>query len=209
MTNKFHVQTPELLILSIYQLFFCQNPILTFLYCSCSCRVQGLPFQIGFLAPVVLILVVNSIAFALIIRSLLKAGSKVAADKRATGLQHARRGAAILVVLGLTWLFGVLAIRDAKLVFQYLFCIFNSIQGLLVFIFYCVLSSETKAKYRKLLGGKNKESDTSGKHRYPGSSSEGNFREINSNKKKNNVYTTNTGSSSLPQSKPDVEMTRM
>ena len=156
----------------------------------------------------VLILVVNSIAFALIIRSLLKAGSKVAADKRATGLQHARRGAAILVVLGLTWLFGVLAIRDAKLVFQYLFCIFNSIQGLLVFIFYCVLSSETKAKYRKLFGGKDKESDTSGKHRYPGSSSEGKFREINSNKKNSDVYTS-TGSSSLPQSKPDVEMARM
>ena len=187
MTNKFHVQ-----------LFFCQNPILIFLYCSCSCRVQGLPFQIGFLAPVVLILVVNSIAFALIIRSLLTAGSKVTADKRATGLQHARRGAAILVVLGLTWLFGVLAIRDAKLVFQYLFCIFNSIQGLLVFIFYCVFSLEIKRKYRKLLGRKGKESDTSGKHRYPGSSS-----------KKSNVYTTSTGSSSLPQTNHDVEMARM
>ncbi|CAB4035459.1 plexin-B2-like isoform X1 [Paramuricea clavata] len=60
------------------------------------CRVQGLPFQVGFLTPVVLILVVNSIAFVLIIRSLLTAGSKVAADKRATGLQHARRASAIL-----------------------------------------------------------------------------------------------------------------
>ena len=156
----------------------------------------------------VLILVVNSIAFALIIRSLLKAGSKVAADKRATGLQHARRGAAILVLLGLTWLFGVLAIRDAKLVFQYLFCIFNSIQGLLVFIFYCVLSSETKAKYRKSLGRKGNESDMSGKHSYPGSSSEGKFRKINSNKKKNK-YITNTGSSSLLQTEHDVEMARM
>jgi hypothetical protein len=119
----------------------------------CSCRVQGLPFQVGFLTPVVLILVVNSIAFVLIIRSLLTAGSKVAADKRATGLQHARRASAILVVLGLTWLFGILAIRDAKLVFQYLFCILNSFQGLLVFIFYCVLSSETKVKYKNLLCG--------------------------------------------------------
>ena len=163
----------------------------------------------GFLAPVVLILAVNSVAFALIIRSLLKARSKVAADRRATGLQHARRGAAILVLLGLTWVFGVLAICDAKSVFQYLFCIFNSIQGLLVFIFYCVLSSETKANYRKLLGTKGKESDTSGKHSYPGSSSERKFREINSNKKKSNVYTTSTGAYSLPQTKHDVEMARM
>ena len=88
----------------------------------------------SFLAPVVLVLIINTIAFILIIRSLLKSGSKVAADKRATGLQQARRASAIMVVLGLTWLFGVLAVRDAKLIFQYLFCIFNSIQGLLVFI---------------------------------------------------------------------------
>ena len=158
--------------------------------------MKGLAFQVAFLAPVVLILIVNLLAFILIFRSLLSSGSKVAADKKATGWQHARRGSAILTVLGLTWLFGVLAVRDAKLVFQYLFCIFNSVQGLLVFIFYCVLSSETRVKYSKLFCG-DKESDTShGKARYHGSSSEGKFHEINKNKK-GDVYTTSTGGSSL------------
>jgi hypothetical protein len=173
--------------------------------------VQGLPFQIGFLAPVVLILIVNTIAFVLIIRSLLKAGSKVAADKRATGLQQVRRASAIMVVLGLTWLFGVLAIRDAKLVFQYLFCIFNAFQGLLVFVFYCLLSSETRAKYRKLLRSKNTESGTSGKQRYPHSSSEGKFHEINSNKNtRSNIYTTSTGASSLSSpNKTNVETSQL
>ena len=171
-----------------------------------------MPFQIGFLTPAVLILIINTIAFVLIIRSLLTSGSKVSADKRATGLQQARRASAIMVVLGLTWLFGVLAVRDAKLIFQYLFCIFNSIQGLLVFIFYCVLSSETKAKYRKLLRSKNKEtSETSGKQRYPHSSSEGKFHEINSNKNtRSNVYTTSTGAgSSMSPHKTNVEMSHL
>jgi hypothetical protein len=173
--------------------------------------VRGLPFQLGFLAPVILILIVNTIAFVLIIRSLLRTGSKVTADKRATGLQQARRGAAIMVVLGLTWLFGVLAVRDAKLVFQYLFCIFNSIQGLLVFIFYCVLSTETKAKYRKLLCGVNKESETSsGKHRYPQSTSEGKFHEINSNNKRKSD-TTSAGESSIssPNKVYNLEMNKL
>ena len=170
-----------------------------------------MPFQIGFLTPAVLILIINTIAFVLIIRSLLTSGSKVSADKRASGLQQARRASAIMVVLGLTWLFGVLAVRDAKLIFQYLFCIFNSIQGLLVFIFYCVLSSETKAKYRKLLCSKNTESETSGKQRYPHSSSEGKFREINSNKNtRSNVYTTSGGGeSSMSPQKTNVEMTNL
>ena len=195
-----YIHTRDLVLISLYFSLY-------------SCRVQGLPFQISFLAPVILILVVNSIAFVLIIRSLLTAGSKVTADKRATGLQHARRGSAILVVLGLTWLFGILAISDAKLVFQYLFCIFNSIQGLLVFLFYCVLSSETKAKYKKLFcGKKSAQSDTShGKQRYAGTSSEGRFHEINSNKNTtSNVYTMSTGESSMSTpNKVNVEMSNL
>ena len=70
------------------------------------------------------------------------------ADRKIGGLQHVKRAAAILSVLGLTWSFGVLAIKDAKIIFQYLFCIFNSIQGLLVFVLYSVLNTETRAKYK-------------------------------------------------------------
>ncbi|GFN85847.1 adhesion g protein-coupled receptor l3 [Plakobranchus ocellatus] len=35
---------------------------------------------------------------------------------------------------GLTWIFGFLAIEDARLVFQYLFCITASLQGFIIFI---------------------------------------------------------------------------
>ena len=38
--------------------------------------------------------------------------------------------------LGLTWVFGFFAIEDARIVFQYLFCIFNALQGFLIFIFH-------------------------------------------------------------------------
>ena len=48
-----------------------------------------------------------------------------------------------MVLLGLTWLFGIIAIGDAKLAFQYLFCIFNTLQGLFVFILFCILPTET------------------------------------------------------------------
>ena len=106
------------------------------------------------------ILLANTIAFVVIFRYLLASGSKVTSDIKVSGLQQAKRAIGILSVLGLTWLFGVLEISDAKLVFQYLFCIFNSIQGLLVFLFYCVRSAETRPKYKNILFGKSVQSSS-------------------------------------------------
>ncbi|EDO39196.1 predicted protein, partial [Nematostella vectensis] len=48
----------------------------------------------------------------------------------------------LLPILGLTWLFGFLAFNNKTVMFEYLFAIFNSMQGFLIFVFYCLLSSE-------------------------------------------------------------------
>ena len=118
------------------------------------------------LAPVLLILLINFIAFILIVRSLLTSGTKVTADRKTSGITQARRSFAILVVLGLTWVFGILAIKDAKLVFQYLFCIFNSFQGFLVFIFYCALPRDTRRKWKSICLGKRKSGMSSVRNDY-------------------------------------------
>ena len=49
-----------------------------------------------------------------------------------------------MVLLGLTWVFGAIAIGSARLVFQYVFCIFNSLQGFAIFWFHCVRQSEVR-----------------------------------------------------------------
>ena len=116
--------------------------------CICSCLLQGFPAILAFLIPVALCVSVNTVSFVSILRSLTKSGSTITSTKKTSGVEQARRGAAISVYLGLTWISGLLAIRDAKLFFQYLFCIFNSMQGFLIFLFYCVLSTEVRAKYR-------------------------------------------------------------
>ena len=117
---------------------------------SFSCRLHGVPFIVAFLTPTILILVGNIVAFCFIIRSLLTSGNKVTSDKKTTGCQQAKQGIAIMVLLGLTWLFGILAIGDAKMAFQYLFCIFNSLQGLFVFVFFVVLPNGRRQKLQKL-----------------------------------------------------------
>ena len=160
---------------------------------SFSCRLHGVPFLVSFLAPVMLILVGNCIAFVLIFRSILTLGNKVTNSQTISRLQRARQGAAILVLLVLTWLFGVLAINDAKVVFQYLFCIFNSLQGLLVFIFYCVLSKENRKKYRSfwrnkgtMLGRKGRNTNLEMDTTVQGNHAEESYNESNST-------STNTG----------------
>ena len=118
-------------------------------YCyTCSCLLQGFPAVLAFLIPVALCVSVNTISFVFIFRSLMKSGSTITSTKKTTGIEQARRGAAISVYLGLTWIFGLFGIGDAKLYFQYLFCIFNSFQGFMIFLFYCVFSVEVRAKYR-------------------------------------------------------------
>ncbi|KAK3726294.1 hypothetical protein QZH41_012720 [Actinostola sp. cb2023] len=57
----------------------------------------------------------------------------------------------LLPILGLTWFFGILAINKKTIVFEYLFCIFNSIQGVLIFLFYCVGSSEVRRECKRQL----------------------------------------------------------
>ena len=52
------------------------------------------------------------------------------------------------VLLGLTWVFGFLAIDEATFIFQLLFCVFNSIQGLLVFFLFCLRSQDVRKAWK-------------------------------------------------------------
>ena len=103
----------------------------------------------AFLTPVTLILVGNTVAFCVIIRSLFVSADLVSSTREKSGYQEVRQALAIMVLLGLTWLFGIFAIDGAKLVFQWLFCIFNALQGFFIFLFYCVLNAGTRKRLAK------------------------------------------------------------
>ena len=53
-----------------------------------------------------------------------------------------RRSLILLPVLGITWSFGLLTFISSTIVFHYLFTIFNSLQGFVIFFNFCVLDSE-------------------------------------------------------------------
>lgn len=56
------------------------------------------------------------------------------------------KGAVVLVVLlGLTWIFGFLYVNRDTLVMAYMFTIINSLQGLFIFLFHCVGNEKVTA----------------------------------------------------------------
>ena len=59
--------------------------------------------------------------------------------------------AGIMLLYGLTWIFGALTIDKASLSFQVLFVVFNSLQGFFIFLFFCVLGRDGRELWLEFL----------------------------------------------------------
>ncbi|XP_029787289.1 adhesion G protein-coupled receptor E2-like isoform X2 [Suricata suricatta] len=58
-----------------------------------------------------------------------------------------------LFILGCTWCLGMLQVGPAAHVMAYLFTIINSLQGVFIFLVYCLLSQQVREQYRKWFRG--------------------------------------------------------
>ncbi|KAK1342696.1 hypothetical protein QTO34_015462, partial [Cnephaeus nilssonii] len=107
----------------------------------------------GFLGPVCAILFVN-LAFFLMTLWILK--SKLSSlNSDVSTLKNTRmltfKAIAQLFILGCTWCLGILQVGPAALAMAYLFTIINSLQGVFIFLVYCLLSQQVRQQYRKWL----------------------------------------------------------
>ncbi|XP_016107131.1 adhesion G protein-coupled receptor L3-like [Sinocyclocheilus grahami] len=57
---------------------------------------------------------------------------------------------ALLCLLGLTWAFGLMYVNESTVIMAYLFTIFNSLQGMFIFIFHCVLQQTWPSQHKRL-----------------------------------------------------------
>ncbi|XP_054417974.1 adhesion G protein-coupled receptor E2-like [Pteronotus mesoamericanus] len=115
----------------------------------------GKGFRWGFLGPVCAIISVN-LAFFLMTLCILK--SKLSSlNTEVSTLRNTRmltfKAMAQLFILGCTWCLGVLQVGPAARAMAYLFTIINSLQGVFIFLVYCLLSQQVREQYRKWLGG--------------------------------------------------------
>ncbi|XP_071959946.1 adhesion G-protein coupled receptor G7-like [Antedon mediterranea] len=117
--------------------------------------------KFGFILIIGVLMMFNYVVFTLVMRTLIcrpKIGNKV--EKRDEVIKHLQNAFAVSVLLGLTWVFGFLAIdadSTSRDVFQWLFSLFNSLQGLFIFLFFCVRQKDIRDAWKSIF----KESDKS------------------------------------------------
>ncbi|KAK7107190.1 hypothetical protein V1264_015148 [Littorina saxatilis] len=98
----------------------------------------------AFVGPALAALVANFVFVALVIRALLSAHVMTTKDERQKAKSVVKAICVMTPILGLSWIFGVMSVNDDTVVFQVLFVIFNSLQGLMIFILHCLLSKQIR-----------------------------------------------------------------
>ncbi|XP_055498441.1 adhesion G protein-coupled receptor L2-like [Leucoraja erinacea] len=105
----------------------------------------------SFIGPVTFIIAVNIIFLIITIYKMVKHTPTLKPDSsRLENIKSWVLGAfALLCLLGLSWGFGLLFINEESIAMAYLFTIFNTFQGMFIFIFYCALQKKVRKEYIK------------------------------------------------------------
>ena len=105
--------------------------------------LRGLAFYISIVAPVAAIILFNTSVLCIVVALFHKQHTRkrgtlswLVADVRVAFMCN--------VLLGLTWAFGLMAVGEVTLIFEWLFCIFNSLQGAFIFIFYTIRNKDVR-----------------------------------------------------------------
>ena len=123
--------------------------------------VHGYAFYIAVVIPVAAILFANTVTLTKVMYNLYQHGKKKArklsdsAEKNQPTIDAAfiisqgRIAFACNVLLGITWIFALLAVGKATMYFQWLFTIFNSLQGFFIFVFYTLRNQDVRKAWVK------------------------------------------------------------
>ena len=127
--------------------------------------VHGYAFYIAVVVPVAIILFANTVTLIMVMYNLYQHDQKKARklcdgdeNKKpmidpAMVISQARIGFACNVLLGITWIFALLAVGKATIYFQWLFCVFNSLQGFFIFVFYTLRNQDVKKAWAQCIWG--------------------------------------------------------
>ncbi|XP_070557346.1 adhesion G-protein coupled receptor G2-like [Ptychodera flava] len=114
------------------------------------CFMAHYPFYYAYVIPIAVILLYNLVVYTRVIMRLCAKSQATTMDKP----QHLhmrwqiRNSICILLLLGFTWIFAFFAVEEVTLLFQYLFCVFNSMQGFFIFIFYCLDQKDAREQWK-------------------------------------------------------------
>ncbi|XP_033105395.1 adhesion G-protein coupled receptor G7-like [Anneissia japonica] len=132
---------PIIIMLSVDKDFYNNDK-----YCYINSTEKGALIG-GIVVPVSVIIFGNCVVFGLVVRKIFKntQGKIVDHSQKKEIRERFINAVAISCLLGLTWIFGFLSFdHDGQLVFLVLFCIFNTFQGVAIFVLFCFMRKECK-----------------------------------------------------------------
>ncbi|XP_065927074.1 adhesion G protein-coupled receptor L3-like [Magallana gigas] len=118
----------------------------------------------GFIVPVLCIVLVNLIIVIFVMRRIYTSSFMMKKSLKEKTLSGLKGVCGLLPILGLTWVFGIFSVNQDLIIFQYLFAVFNSLQGLFIFLFYVALNPQMReavARKIKIYDSKSSISKTS------------------------------------------------
>ncbi|KAL3856029.1 hypothetical protein ACJMK2_015225 [Sinanodonta woodiana] len=114
--------------------------------------MQLYPLYWSFILPIGLILFANFIVFALVIINLCRRpkGMQTNQSEHKMAVMNFQAGLAVLVLLGLTWVFGFIAVEEARVAFMYVFAFLNAFQGFFVFLLFTAREKQVRKSWTRL-----------------------------------------------------------
>ncbi|XP_074663095.1 adhesion G-protein coupled receptor G6-like isoform X2 [Tubulanus polymorphus] len=119
------------------------------------CWLSRIAFYGSFLGPVCVVLLLNIVSFILVVKQIYSMGkrSKISRREKSSISTQLKGAIGVMLLLGLTWVFGLFAISGVSaLVFSYVFVILNTLQGLFIFVFYCVMKRDAQKAWARKCG---------------------------------------------------------
>ncbi|XP_041808716.1 adhesion G-protein coupled receptor G6-like [Chelmon rostratus] len=105
-------------------------------------------FYVSVVAYAVLVFLFNLAVFAVVLIQIRHMRVNSPAGIR-SGLMHDLKGVASLtLLLGLTWTVGFFTWGPARIVLLYLFSVLNSLEGLFIFLFHCLMKENVRKQWR-------------------------------------------------------------
>ncbi|XP_033097626.1 adhesion G protein-coupled receptor L4-like [Anneissia japonica] len=121
-----------------------------------KCWLSTEMLLIVFVPTVALVVILNTAVLIIVVRVMLhslSAKDKIkgnSQDQETSQIKTSLKAALVLLpLLGLTWVFGFLSVNKYTIIFTYLFAICNSIQGVIFFLFHCLMNVEVKKAYQR------------------------------------------------------------
>ncbi|XP_059158434.1 adhesion G-protein coupled receptor G6-like [Physella acuta] len=119
------------------------------------CWIRKPAFYVTLVSPVATSLLINLAVFCLSMIEISKSNkrhSSMLINERKSFMANFRVAFVLLILLGLTWTFAFFSFGELGTLFSYLFSIFNSLQGMFIFTFYCLLKREVHNAWLVLCG---------------------------------------------------------